>query len=162
MKLVLVHGINQQAKSSALIEKQWLNALRARAGGDSAWPKSKVSTIETPFYGDRLFALAETKQDLSAVAQGVEDPQDDFAEFAARTLTQMAIKAGAKEIFINLSQTEWICSAGLRVILQYHRQMKSNGKKLLVTRPSPAVEEILDMTGFKDTILEGGGSQAVR
>src|SRR5215472_11790806 len=73
-----------------------------------------------------------------------------------------AIKAGAKEIFINLSQTEWICSAGLRVILQYHRQMKSNGKKLLVTRPSPAVEEILDMTGFKDTILEGGGSQAVR
>jgi anti-anti-sigma factor len=73
-----------------------------------------------------------------------------------------AIKAGAKEIFINLSETEWICSAGLRVILQYHRQMKGNNKKLLVTRPSPAVDEILNMTGFKDTILEGGGSQPVR
>jgi hypothetical protein len=97
MKLVLVHGINQQAKSSSLIEKQWLQALRARAGADSAWPYSKVSTIRTPFYGDRLFALAEIKQDLSAVAQGVEDPPDDFAEFAAPALAQMAIKAGAKE-----------------------------------------------------------------
>jgi len=97
VKLVLVHGIHQQAKSSALIEEQWLKALRASAGADSAWPSSKVSTIRTPFYGDRLFALAETKQDLSAVAQGVEDPPDDFAEFAAPALAQMAIKAGAKE-----------------------------------------------------------------
>jgi anti-sigma B factor antagonist len=66
-----------------------------------------------------------------------------------------AIKTGAKEIFINLSQAEWICSAGLRVILQYHRQMKNNGKVLLVTRPSPAVMEILDLTGFKESIVEG-------
>ena len=97
MKLVLVHGINQQGKSSALIEKQWLEALRAGAGADPVWPYSKVSTITMPFYGDRLFALAETKQDLSAVAQGVEDPPDDFAEFAGPALAQMAIKAGAKE-----------------------------------------------------------------
>ena len=46
MKLVLVHGINQQGKSSALIEKQWLEALRAGAGADPVWPYSKVSTID--------------------------------------------------------------------------------------------------------------------
>jgi hypothetical protein len=34
----------------------------------------------------------------------------------------VAIKAGAKEIFVNLSQAERICSAGLRVVLQYYRQ----------------------------------------
>ena len=67
-----------------------------------------------------------------------------------------AIRAGAKEIFINLSQSEWLCSAGIRVILQYHRQLKNNGKKLLVTRPSPAVIEILEMTGFRSAIVEGG------
>ena len=66
-----------------------------------------------------------------------------------------AIKAGAKEIFINLSQAEWICSAGIRVLLQYYRQMKNNGKVLLVTRPSPGINEILEMTGFKDVIVEG-------
>lgn len=66
-----------------------------------------------------------------------------------------AIRAGAREIFINLSQAEWICSAGLRVVLQYHRQMKSQGGKLLVTRPSPEVDAILEMTGFRDQIVEG-------
>jgi anti-sigma B factor antagonist/stage II sporulation protein AA (anti-sigma F factor antagonist) len=66
-----------------------------------------------------------------------------------------AIKAGAKEIFINLSQAEWMCSASIRVILQYYRQMKNTGKVLLVTRPSAAISEILEMTGFKDMIVEG-------
>jgi anti-sigma B factor antagonist len=73
-----------------------------------------------------------------------------------------AIKAGAKEIFINLSQAEWMCSAAIRVILQYYRQMKNNGKVLLVTRPSPDINEILEMTGFKDVIVEGGHSSDVR
>ena len=61
-----------------------------------------------------------------------------------------AIKAGAKGI----------CSAGIRVLLQYYRQMKSNGKVLRVTRPSQAVSEILEMTGFKDVIVEGRQSDA--
>ena len=73
-----------------------------------------------------------------------------------------ASKAGAKEIFINLSQSEWICSAGIRVLLQYHRQMKNNGKVLLVIRPSPGIGEILEMTGFKDVIVEGGKSAGAR
>jgi len=73
-----------------------------------------------------------------------------------------AIKAGAKEIFINLSQSEWICSAGIRVLLQYHRQMKNSGKVLLVTRPSPVISEILEMTGFRDVIVEGGKSAGAR
>jgi anti-sigma B factor antagonist len=65
-----------------------------------------------------------------------------------------AIKAGAKEIFLNLSQAEWMCSAAIRVMLQYYRQMKNQGKVLLVTRPSAAILEILEMTGFKDLIVE--------
>ena len=73
-----------------------------------------------------------------------------------------AIKAGAKEIFINLSQAEWICSAGMRVLLQYYRQMKANGKTLLVTRPSPGILEILEETGFKNAIVEGSQAGGAR
>jgi anti-sigma B factor antagonist len=65
-----------------------------------------------------------------------------------------AIKDGAKAIYVNLSQAEWICSAGIRVLLQYYRQMKSSKKVLLVSRPSPGIDEILEMTGFKDLIVE--------
>ncbi len=73
-----------------------------------------------------------------------------------------SIKAGAKEIFINLSQAEWMCSAAIRVILQYYRQMKNNGKVLVVTRPSGAILEILEMTGFKDVIVERSQSGGAR
>lgn len=65
-----------------------------------------------------------------------------------------AIKAGAKSIYVNLSQAEWICSAGIRVLLQYYRQMKGLDKVLRVSRPSAAIEEILEMTGFKDLVME--------
>jgi anti-sigma B factor antagonist len=65
-----------------------------------------------------------------------------------------AIKAGAKEIFINLSESDFLCSAGIRVIMQYWRQLKSQGKRLMVTRPSPAVDDILKMTGFRDSVVE--------
>ena len=48
------------------------------------------------------------------------------------------------------------------MLLQYYRQMKASGKTLLVTRPSPGISEILDMTGFKDVIIEGGASGGAR
>ena len=64
------------------------------------------------------------------------------------------VRGGTKEIYVNLSQAMTLCSAGIRVILQYYRQMKNTGGKLLVTRPSAEVDEILEMTGFKDQIVE--------
>jgi anti-anti-sigma factor len=73
-----------------------------------------------------------------------------------------AIKGGAKELFINLSQAEWMCAAAIRVIRQYYRQMKNSGKTLLVTRPSAPILEILEMTGFKDVIVEGNTSGGAR
>jgi len=65
-----------------------------------------------------------------------------------------AIRANAKAIYVNLSQTTFLCSAGLRALLQYWRQMKNNQRVLLVTRPSPEVEAVLTATGFKDQIVE--------
>jgi anti-anti-sigma factor len=65
-----------------------------------------------------------------------------------------AIKSGAKEIYVNLSEADFLCSAGIRVLMQYWRQLKARGKSLLVTHPSPAVDEILSMTGFREAIVE--------
>jgi anti-sigma B factor antagonist/stage II sporulation protein AA (anti-sigma F factor antagonist) len=71
-----------------------------------------------------------------------------------------AIKSGAKEIFINLSESDFLCSAGIRVIMQYWRQLKGQGKRLMVTRPSPAIDSILAMTGFRDSIVETNNIRA--
>lgn len=85
---------------------------------------------------------------LSGRIDGAQANQLEFEVLAA-------IRAGAKEIFINLFRAEWICSAGLQVVLQYQRQMKNQGGRLLVTRPSPEVGAIMEMTGSRDQIVEG-------
>lgn len=63
-----------------------------------------------------------------------------------------AMRQGTKAVFVNLAEATFLCSAGIRVLLQYHRQMKTKGGKLLVTRPSPEVASTLEMTGFPDLV----------
>jgi len=65
-----------------------------------------------------------------------------------------AIRANAQTIYVNLSQVTFLCSAGLRVLLQYWRQMKQKQRVLMATRPSPEVDAVLTTTGFKDQIVE--------
>jgi anti-anti-sigma factor len=65
-----------------------------------------------------------------------------------------SIRAKAQAIYVNLSQATFLCSAGLRALLQYWRQMKNNKRVLLVTRPSPEVEAVLAATGFKEQMVE--------
>ena len=65
------------------------------------------------------------------------------------------IRSGANPIYVNLAETTFLCSAGLRVLMQYWRQMKNTQRTLLVTRPSPDVEAVLETTGFKHLVVEG-------
>ena len=60
-----------------------------------------------------------------------------------------AIRSGAKILYINMAEATFLCSAGLRVLLQYWRQMKNGGKQFHVTSPSPEVDSVLTMTGFR-------------
>jgi anti-anti-sigma factor len=63
-------------------------------------------------------------------------------------------KAGAHFIAINMAEVNFLCSAGIRVLLQYARQMKKEGKRLVVASPSPEVNSVLQSTGFAQLILE--------
>lgn len=65
-----------------------------------------------------------------------------------------AIKAGARRIYINFANATFLCSAAIRVVLQYHRQMKAKGGSLLISRVSPEVDSILELTGFREIIVE--------
>lgn len=65
------------------------------------------------------------------------------------------IRSGAKTLYINLAGATFLCSAGLRVLLQYWRQMKNAGKALWVANPSSEVDSVLAMTGFREQMVEG-------
>jgi len=66
-----------------------------------------------------------------------------------------AIRTGAKTLYVNMAEATFLCSAGLRVLLQYWRQMKNSGKQFHVTSPSPEVDSVLTMTGFRAQMVEG-------
>ena len=63
-----------------------------------------------------------------------------------------AMRAGAQAIYVNLADATFLCSAGIRVLLQYHRQMKGKGLTFLATRPSADVAAALEMTGFPELV----------
>lgn len=64
------------------------------------------------------------------------------------------IREGANPIYVNLSEATFLCSAGLRVLMQYWRQMKNSQRTLQVTRPSAAVEAVIETTGLKHLVVE--------
>jgi anti-anti-sigma factor len=108
-------------------------------GGLMCRKTSQIMEIEKKISGDSLELM------LSSRIDGLAANELEVAVLAA-------IKQGYKAIYVNLAQATFLCSAGIRVLLQYHRQMKVKGLKLLVSRPSPEVASALEMTGFPELV----------
>lgn len=69
------------------------------------------------------------------------------------TLTSPELEAavqldGVEELVFDLSEVDYISSAGLRVLLSSQKKMA--GKKMVVKGSRPAVKEVFDITGFSD------------
>src|SRR5688500_1551691 len=95
MRMILVHGINQEGKSPKLIHDDWMGVLREHFADAAIAPLARLSGIESAFYGDELARLAEAPARALAVAQGVDDGSDDFDLFAKDALADMGVKLGA-------------------------------------------------------------------
>jgi anti-anti-sigma factor len=62
------------------------------------------------------------------------------------------VQGDAPTISIDMSEVTFLCSAGIRVLLQYFRMTKKNDRVLQVTQPSAIAREALETTGFTDLI----------
>src|SRR5262245_13910244 len=91
MRLLLVHGINQQGKSEAALKKEWLSYIDAGLGRPNAFAGAAAAM---PFYGDRLAQLTQGSQS-TAVAQSVSATTDaNEVTFLAAALSEQATAAG--------------------------------------------------------------------
>lgn len=95
MRMILVHGINQEGKSEEKILEEWIPMLAKHFAGAADDLLARLSRIDAVFYGDLLARLAEKPAQAMAVAQGVDDGSDDFDLFAKDALAEMGIKLGA-------------------------------------------------------------------
>ena len=128
------------------------------AGMESATPASR-QTAKTRIRKqiDRISNMVNellefTRGSTTAIVLGPSDYAGFIHQLEEEVLK--AIRAGAKTIYINLSGATFLCSAGLRVLLQYWRQMKNSGRSLLASRPSPEVDSVLSTSGFRELIVE--------
>ncbi|UZM15792.1 hypothetical protein LZV00_08655 [Pseudomonas kielensis] len=97
MRMILVHGINQQGKSSQKILDAWLGQLHKTYAVHGPDPLARLSRIEAAYYGDTLEALSSVKVPDQAIALGVEATVDDFDDFAVEALEEIALRLGVTQ-----------------------------------------------------------------
>lgn len=97
MRMILVHGINQQGKSSQKILDAWLGQLHNTYAAHGPDPLARLSRIEAAYYGDTLEALSSVKVQDQAIALGVEATVDDFDDFAVQALEEIALRLGVTQ-----------------------------------------------------------------
>ena len=68
------------------------------------------------------------------------------------------LEKGAKKMVINLEQTNYVSSAGLRIFLATAKKMTASGGAVKLCAPNEVVQEILDISGFS-SILDVRGSE---
>ncbi len=71
----------------------------------------------------------------------------------AETEINKWLEKDAKKIVINLKETKYVSSAGLRIFLATAKKMTASGGAVKLCCPNEVVQEILDISGFS-TILD--------
>ncbi|MDO9004652.1 MAG: hypothetical protein Q7V20_14485 [Aquabacterium sp.] len=102
MRLVLVHGRDQQGKDRAELKRAWLAALDIGLS-NAELPALKTMDVEFPYYGDELERLVQ-EIDTPLVSDvlargGLTD--DRASDFRGRLLEELAASAGVTPAQIN-------------------------------------------------------------
>lgn len=59
-----------------------------------------------------------------------------------------AIPDDVSELLMEISELEYVSSAGLRVFLVAHKKMKSRGGSMKISGANASVRKVFDITGF--------------
>jgi anti-anti-sigma factor len=81
-----------------------------------------------------------------------------WADHLSRALDG-AVRGGADRIVVEMSQISYVSSAGIRVLLQAHRQVRKIGGALAVANPSESVREVLTLTGLEALLASAEASR---
>jgi hypothetical protein len=101
MRLVFVHGINQQGKDPAMLKSMWIEDLEAGIGRPGALCGVD---IVMPYYGDILANLADAKTH-GVIAQGPNEAiNQDLSSFLSEGLAEVAEAEGISNAKIREEQ----------------------------------------------------------
>ena len=99
---------------------------------------------------DFLITKEKTKSEVKFILKGrLNAASADELQFRL----DGAIKEEQKNIVLNMSMVEYISSAGIRVILKTYKDVKREGGKLGIERPSENVKNVLGMTALDEMLI---------
>ncbi len=74
---------------------------------------------------------------------------------------ETAIRAGLHAVDLNFAGVDYISSAGIRILLKYHKQLKSARGVLRVVQPAESVLTVLKLSGIAGMLVAEAASPAV-
>ncbi|NML64395.1 STAS domain-containing protein [Hymenobacter sp. RP-2-7] len=105
-----------------------------------------------------MTATTSTVEDITVVtAEGSIDSKT-AGEFERTALTAIQ---GQREVIIDLTQVDFLSSAGLRVLLVVYRQLKAKNGQVVLVGTSEDIKDVMSDTGFLsffstvDTLAQG-------
>jgi hypothetical protein len=136
MRLVLVHGINQQHKDPDALRKEWIADLERGLGRPGALADVPVAM---PFYGGALFHAANSPS-AGAIAQGANLNDDrSLAQFLAEGLDEQAAAMGISRSEITTEQERDTAEVGVGIAVDqgFPMSRRINALVSLIERLSP-------------------------
>jgi hypothetical protein len=136
MRLLLVHGINQQHKDPEALRQEWLDDLETGLGRPGALADVPV---DMPFYADALFQAANSPS-AGAITQGASSYEDgSLAQFLAEGLDEQAGAMGISPLEITTEQERATAEAGVGVAVDqgFPMSRRINALVSLIERISP-------------------------
>ncbi len=79
---------------------------------------------------------------------------------AAEEIIVGHLDKGAQRLALDMSELEYISSAGLRVLLVTAKKLRQTGGKIVLFDLRPAVHEVLEVSGFLAILPVAKGRQA--
>jgi len=73
---------------------------------------------------------------------------DAYTASDVETTLKDLISKGAKKVICDFSQTDYVASAGLRVLLSSAKSLQKCGGQILMVSMKPYVHEVFEVSGF--------------
>ena len=100
------------------------------------------------------------QQLADAVEVKVRGRLDNYWTEHLQSNLEEVIRGGAHVIRLNLSEISFLSSAGVGLLVKFHKQLKAIGGGFIITSPSDRVKQVLDLCGLSPILLSGQGPVA--
>ena len=102
---------------------------------------------------EALQITEENDEDNKVVEFILKGRVDSFSSDVLNFKLDRALKEEYKKLILNMSQVEYLSSAGIRVILNTYKNAKKAGGRLGIESPSESVRNVLGMTALDELLI---------